>query len=264
MILKRTVPPPPTRVYRRESNGIVRTIPAKKLPIEIKEKRINPFVRYWNSLPGLRTHQPDTKIYSQCIQMIRQLRNKGLGNYLWDNDWIKRSRINRRFLSEPWSEFAIYKTMDTLSQMTQPGFFPGPNSFLCKSSLVETIYNPRIQNSMFAYARSCMVPPVTKQITRETILTRLSPEDREFLQVLEEYSVEIPTNVLENVGKLYNTLCQNFSEPLIRHLYPTSGSFAEALGLWLSGRNLLKPGKALLPPDGWIWKQFFNSLGFEE
>jgi len=249
MEFKRTKPAPNFTVFR----------PVKTTsPKPIVNHRTDPFVEYWNSLLGLRKHRLGTAIYSSSAKAIRELL-AGLSKRPWDPYWIKRNRINVRFLHDPWSEAAVYRAMDNLSQMTQIGYWPGPGSVLCKTNLSDAVYNPNKQVSWMMLARSRMNAPVSKERQEEFIKEKLSPASQELLNQCSIFSVVLPFPALPQIVKQYNNDLKARYGPLLEHLCPGIDSFGRMLGAWLAAQGFDHPNGGIYPPNGWIWKKFISA-----
>jgi len=251
-----TVAPAPAAPAAPAALVSVRRAPVPTAASDGKHKK-HPLIEYWNTLPGLRTHRTGTCMYRNTSKLLNLLMEKGLGKYKFDPEWIKHARVNVRFLQEPWTEAAVRKAMDIVAQMVQPSYFPGPGSYLVKCSLYDVIYNARKQNSTLVSARSNMIARMEKSVHEEILRKKMSPQELKLLSIFEEYSIQIPLNF----PQILCNMCNNLREtgPLARHLFSSCSDFALILAEWLSGNNLLQPRSGLLPPDGWIWKNFIHS-----
>lgn len=232
-----------------------------------KEKRkvipaTDDWVEYWNTLPNLISHRTGSDVYKKSAKAVQNLLN-GMPKLTWNKEWIERNHIHYQFLTQPWPAVAIEKTMQILSQMGSPGYFPGPVKSFTGMSLANMIYNSWGQTSWMMYARSKGKASLASKHGEEYWISKASPPAKMLLAQLETFNAKIPVGTAEEICRQYNILCRQ--DALFRHLCPGIESFGRMLGRWLVEQKRPKPGTAIAPSDGWLWKKFLTSMaGFSE
>ena len=200
-------------------------------------------------------------MYHESSKLLDKLRTVGFGDLQWDQEWIVQAKINRRFLSTPWTDLTITNTMDIISQMVQPGYYPGPDSYIVKRSLNQLLYS-RVLKSTFMHARSQMIARMTKEHLSQIAKENISSEGQDLLDIFSQYSIKILPNTAQKLVNLYNNIMTENGR-YYNHLYPTHKAFSETLAHWLLIHNYSNPGQSILPPDGWMLKRFMKEH-FEE
>ena len=214
----------------------------------------NKFIKYWNELPHLRKHRHGTKIYKTAVRELNELTILGFSERPWDSHFLETIKI--QFLRGPWSDISIFRSMEILSQMCSPGYWPGPDSFLTKMSLCDIIYNPRNQKSFLVYARSLAMAPYTRDREKELFLKKYNLE--EVSEVYNLHGIEFSVKFMKSLRESYLKMEQ---EGLLRNLHGAGIlSLAERHASWLCSRNILS-----LPWwDVKRWEEFKRVAGFVE
>ncbi len=220
--------------------------------------RKNELIELWNSLPGLRQHKPGTELYKSITKALNELEKSGFSTRPWKTQWIERARIRDKFLYEPWPRHAIERAIQILSQMTQPGYWPGPNSFLSRWDLLTTIYNPRTQTSMLVQARSNAVATLFKSKAIEDNEHQLNESEKLFRDTLREHQIAtFDIYAIHAIVNMYNILSEDIR---FNHLCSSVVEFGHLYGEWLSYNNFSTLESAMAPSDGWVWIRFYSDF----
>lgn len=229
----------------------------KTLQTKQKISKTDPWVEYWNLQPGLVVHRPDSKVYKRGAQAVQELL-KGLSPRRWDMSWLNRWRIYERVLHQPWSQAEVKRSIRLLSKMTEPGNWPGPDTWLSQLALADAVYNARSCTSMLVLARCSVTPKKLKTYQDTMTWEKVSPQAQTIAAPLRAEGIEIWPSIAEKMARRYNNLCQE--NPLLVHLSGGLEGFGRMLARWLHEQNNTNPGTQLEPPDGKLWKMFLSSF----
>lgn len=245
--MQRNIIPPNYRLFKPE---LIQKPRLKVIKTDI-------WVEYWNLQPGLRKHKAGFKTYRQSAQMVHQLM-EGLSARRWDQQWLGKNKIQQKFLQDPWPPVAIKRAMRTLSAMTEPGMWPGPNTWLSQLDLSSAIYNPRSCTSMMVYARCQQTPSRLFHQQNKDSWDRATPQALAVAAPLREAGIQIWAEIAEKLARQYNIL--SGQDPMFIYLAGGLEGFGRMLTRWLQEQNQLSPGKKIQPPDGYLWRQFVKTF----
>lgn len=116
-----------------------------------RQHKPNPYIEYWNSLPNTRKHKrPNSKVYQEAVKLLRQLEKGefGVKNRI-DRDWLAKHNIPDKWLTHSYSEAEIKKTLEHISRLLTPGYWPEDKTVFRSMSLAAFLYNANLSRSWF-------------------------------------------------------------------------------------------------------------------
>lgn len=229
--------------------------PIKKVKKIQKTESKNELMNYWNDLPNVHKHlRPESGVYKLSEKFLKELMTVGFTERPWDRSFLHKVKL--QFLRGPWSEISIRKSMSIISQMNSPGYWPGPDSFLCKYNLPEIIYNSRTQKSWLLYARSMATPPQDRDKQMDLFLKRNALESVHEIFVL--YNITVSISFLKVFQKEYEEL--GGTDNII--LFNAGGmvALAERYASWLNSRNISEVSWL----KGKLWDNFKKDTGLSD
>lgn len=256
---RRKSPIPSVSLYRktlsRKNEGLLPAVNKVQLSI---------WVEYWNSQKGLIKHwNPQTKIYRRSHEAVEKLIKTGWPKkQFWDAKWIARHGISEKILTQPWSRNEIKRSIRILSMSTEPGNWPGPNSWLSRMPMQLAIYNPRSGISMLAYARCRICPQRLRTSQDSRTWESVGPQAQTVAAPMRSAGIDIWPTVAEKMSQQYNKLLKD--NPLLAHLSGGLEGFGRMMARWLQEQNELKPGSKIEPPNGPLWKRFLSTFHSSE
>lgn len=229
----------------------------------INGKSLSVWVEYWNLHKTLKYHKPGTRMYEIGDKELRLLVSRGFAKSTrWDDEWLYKKNIPAKFLVQPWSQVDMRRAIRMLSLMASPGYWPGPGSFLTKSSIQGVVYAPQFGTSILLEARTLAKPRKLFQQINELNWEKASPQAQALAGPLRQEGIRIYPKVAENIARQYNLLCKG--NPLMIHLCGGLEGFGRMLSRWLLEKNVKNPGKAIAPPNGRYWIEFVRTFDVSE
>ena len=242
------------KIPQISKNGIDNILSLKKPKVETKYTK-HPIIEHWNTLSNTKKHMSRTKTYKRIANLLNELESRGLKRFPIDSDWVKKCSIQQRFLVAPWPSEIIIRSIEIINSMLEPGYWPGPNSFLSRMNLDDVIYSARTQKSWIAYARNIVKARYMKEVSREN--KKQNSKYFNLLKIFDESKILIYDERLESLCNLYNNINTSRSSALFRHLCPNIEAFCRALASWM------KESKYKSCQDWMIEKFFLQNFNIE-
>lgn len=248
---KTTIDNIPLKVYRKAI--CYNTKPRKKINLP------NPWVEYWNLQPNLRKHNdPNARVYIESVSAAEEILRGFSRKKAWDIKWIAKNKIPENVLYKPWAPAAVKRSIRVLNAMCAPGSWPGPDSWLRKSSMASAFYNSRTCTSAIVLARCQMRAQKFSDGVDECTWEKASPYAQTLAAPLKESGIEVRASVAEDVAKQYNIICKN--DPLLVHVSGGLEGFGRMLARWLLEQDVMRPGYRIKPPSGYLWRKFIATF----
>jgi hypothetical protein len=249
---KRTKFPPKMTIYRGTAHLVRKPKP---------ESIIHPLVEYWNGLAYVRSHRIGTKTYLNSRLLIEELLKRGLSKKEIDPEWVTKKRIPKVILTERWTEEQIKSSMDTISAMVSPGYFPGPNSYIRRWDLCTFIYHPIQLTSWFAMARVKGSASLSVEEAARRAAERMGSDAPIVAELLNKTGFNIPWTFIERIWKRYNNMREENPEKFYFYMLGGWETFIRSFFRWLTHKNLPFINlRALSPSGGWLWQQFIDDV----
>lgn len=141
----------------------------EKEDIELKIKRnktVRKVLKRWNTFQDVTKHKTPNKTWLEILKKINYLKSGKMSKFPFEDDFLKRNKIPKDFLSHKFTEKEILKIIKKIPSFLQEGYFMKEKKF--SKSLPNIIFNPysKIQ-SIFLMAYFNEAKPIAENIIVE-------------------------------------------------------------------------------------------------
>ena len=229
-----------------------------------RNKTTRKVLKRWNTFQEVTKHKTPNKTWLEVLKNINYLKSGKMSKFPFEDDFLKRNKIPKDFLSHKFTEKEIIRTIKKIPSFLQEGYFMKEKKF--SKSLPNIIFNPysKIQ-SIFLMAYFNEAKPIAKNIVVECkypkvaeIIKRRFGMDFDMLTVKEKK--EFNQNFVEIERRTEELGYKKYKQPMIYYrFYPFLREYCDILEEKYLQSILKSPGGKITPyhfsPKSWVYEK---------